>query len=520
MKKIIIFLFVLFMPVLVEADSFLSLSCDKNKVDVGDQIICRLTSKVDEDYDLIKYDISLSDGLSLIDVRSNYSDLWNVSFEEASANNLVSGLQEFGILLIKADKSGDMKISINNVKYGIKNNLDSIKDLKDVSYDIKVISKDNYLKMVKINGKEINDFDKNILNYKINTSKKEIDIECTKSDEFASVKGCEKISISEKSDKSIVPIVVTSESGSLRTYILEFINEEVEDINNKSLDDVIIKNDKNDTIIFNYKKDVYYYDIQVDKSVKSVNIKPIIENKEFSLVKGYNGGDFKLLPGNNVVLVKVKDSDGYEKVYTFNIIKPIDDLSNNSYIKELKVKDYDIKFNKKVKSYNIEIKRRDKVLDFDVVLEDSNSHYVIEGNNDLKNGSVIKIIVTAPDASTSTYLIYVNIEQFNYLCILYFIGIGFGLYLIIKNKDKFKRRIDDLDVDELLEKYKKMFGENGITKTFAKFSDDVKKKILIEAINNNLLANKTSSYKENYRKNTIKKDKKKTVKKNNRKKRK
>ena len=150
MKKVVIFLFVLFMPILVDADSLLNLSCDKNKVDVGDQIICRLTSKIEEDYNLIKYDIMLSEGLSLIDVRSNYSDLWNVSMEEASASNAVSGMQEFGILLIKADKSGDMKINLDNIKYGIKNNLDSIKDLKDVSYDIKVISKDNYLKSIKI----------------------------------------------------------------------------------------------------------------------------------------------------------------------------------------------------------------------------------------------------------------------------------------------------------------------------------------------------------------------------------
>lgn len=519
MKKVVIFLFALFMPILVDADSLLSLSCDKNKVDVGDQIICRLTSKIGEDYNLIKYDIMLSDGLGLIDVRSNYSDLWNVSMEEASASNVVSGMQEFGILLIKADKSGDMKINVSNIKYGIKNNLDSIKDLKDVSYDIKVISKDNYLKSIKIDGKEISDFDKNILNYKINTTKKEIDIECEKSNLFASIKGCEKISISEKSNKNIVPIMVTSESGALRTYILEFINEDVEDYNN-SLDDVIIKNDKNDTIIFNFKKDIYYYDIQVDKNVKSINIKPVLENNDLSLVKGYNGGDYKLLPGNNVILVKVKDNDGYENIYTFNVIKPIDDLSNNSYIKELKIKNYDIRFNKKVKSYNIEIKRRDKVLDFDIVLDDNNSHYVIEGNENLKNGSVIKIIVTAPDASTTTYLIYVNIEQFNYLSILYFIGIGLGLYLIVKNKDKFKRKIEDLDVDDLLDKYNKIFGDKGITKSFAKFSDDVKKKILIDAIKNNLLANKTISYKENYRKISIKKDKKKTVKKKNSKKKK
>ena len=49
-------------------------------------------------------------------------------------------------------KSGDC----NNTSFHSLNS--SIKDLKDVSYDIKVISKDNYLKSIKIDGKEINDF--------------------------------------------------------------------------------------------------------------------------------------------------------------------------------------------------------------------------------------------------------------------------------------------------------------------------------------------------------------------------
>ena len=45
MKKIVIFLFVLFMPILVDEDNLLNLSCDKNKVDVEKKpiIIKRIT---------------------------------------------------------------------------------------------------------------------------------------------------------------------------------------------------------------------------------------------------------------------------------------------------------------------------------------------------------------------------------------------------------------------------------------------------------------------------------------------
>ena len=100
MKKIILLFTFLLLPNVVFADNNFLLSCDKNKINVNDQVICRLSFKSDDEYNYNKYDIATLDGLSLIDVRSNYSNLWNVKNNESVSQNIVNGLQEFGILMV------------------------------------------------------------------------------------------------------------------------------------------------------------------------------------------------------------------------------------------------------------------------------------------------------------------------------------------------------------------------------------------------------------------------------------
>ena len=90
MKKFILLFTFLLLPNVVFADNNFLLSCDKNKINVNDQVICRLSFKSDDEYNYIKYDIAELDGLSLIDVRSNYSNLWNVKNNESLSQNVSS----------------------------------------------------------------------------------------------------------------------------------------------------------------------------------------------------------------------------------------------------------------------------------------------------------------------------------------------------------------------------------------------------------------------------------------------
>ena len=83
----------------------------------------------------------------------------------------------------------------------------------------------------------------------------------------------------------------------------------------------------------------------------------------------------------------------------------------------------------------MEIKRNDRSLDINPVLDDENASYVISGNENLKNGSVIYITVTAPDTSNTVYTINISVKKANLFVILYLI-IPVGLIVIGSYLDK------------------------------------------------------------------------------------
>lgn len=508
MKKFIIFIFIITFPLAVFADKG-SISCDKKEINVGEQLVCRLSVDSLNEYNTINYNIKDIEGLSLVDVRSNYNDLWKVDNNKAYASSIVNGLQEFIILLFKADKDGTYKIEINNINFGLYDS-ETMTNIDDLYYDIKVISKDNYLNDIKINDESIENFNKNTLYYEIDTLESEIEIEGILSNEFAKISGNGKVKIND--EKTAVVLEVTSESGILKSYIIVINNLNYKENNiDNPLKDVIIKNNLGDTILIDFKSDIYKYDIEVSKKVTSINISGELISKEYSFVKGYTDGEFKINSGNNVILIKIKDKNGNNKVYIFNIIKPIESLSDNSYLKSLDIDGYYLSFSKKVKNYNLDISKGCKKLNINAVAEDAGAIINIEGNESLKDGSAVKIIVTAADGTKTTYTIHIGIKGFNFMIILYLIIPFSIIYLLIKKKDniiKFinnYRKLENMSYDKLLDKYFNINEDKGITKFYDKLSEDIKKEILIEALTNNILINKTNKYLEIYRSNKKKK---------------
>lgn len=516
MKKLILFIFIITSPLAVFADKG-NISCDKKEINVGEQLVCRLSVDSLNEYNTINYNIKDIEGLSLVDVRSNYNDLWKVDNNKAYASSIVNGLQEFIILLFKADKDGIYKIEINNINFGLYDS-DTMTNIDDLYYDIKVISKDNYLNDIKINNESIENFNKNTLYYEIDTLESEVEIEGILSNEFAKISGNGKVKIND--EKTVVVLEVTSESGILKSYIIVINNLNYKENNTDNpLKDVIIKNNLGDTILIDFKSDIYKYDIEVSKKVNSINISGELSSKEYSFVKGYTDGEFKINSGNNVILIKTKDKTGNNKVYIFNIIKPIESLSDNSYLKSLDIDGYYLSFSKKVKNYNLDISRGSKKLNINAVAEDAGAIINIEGNENLKDGSAVKVIVTAADGTTTTYTIHIGIKGFNFMIVLYLIIPFSIIYLLIKKKENIiriinnYRKLENMSYDKLLNKYLIVNGNKGITKFYDNLSEDTKKEILIEALTNKILINKTNKYLEIYRLSKKKVTKKKTNKK-------
>lgn len=201
-------------------------------------------------------------------------------------------------------------------------------------------------------------------------------------------------------------------------------------------------------IEFSNDKDTY--DLTVDYSVSSIEIKGISNDGKASVKIE---GDTNLKEGDNVIKLIVTAEDGTTtKTYTLNIKRENKVLSKNSKIKKLTIDNYDISFNNNKKEYDLTISNEDS-LTFNVELEDEFAKYEIVGNKKLKNKSVIKVIVTAEDNSSTVYLFNIIKEKNKtkelstlLICslVLNAIIIGLLIFIVIRLNKKDKKMLKEL----------------------------------------------------------------------------
>lgn len=139
---------------------------------------------------------------------------------------------------------------------------------------------------------------------------KKLDIKYVTTDKNAkvSISGADNL---KDNEVNVVTVTVTAEDGSVRKYTLN-VTKSDEKTSNKlaSLD---IKESKVD-----FDKDKYEYNIKVGSDVKKLTIDAIPESKD-SKVEIL--GNDKLSKGNNVVLIKLTDKNGFSTYYRVNVKK-------------------------------------------------------------------------------------------------------------------------------------------------------------------------------------------------------
>lgn len=121
--------------------------------------------------------------------------------------------------------------------------------------------------------------------------------------------------------------------------------------------------------------------------------------------------NLKLL--TNDVVIEEKPVVVPEKKKEETIIKtPVTAIkSSNNYLKSLEITDYNINYDKNTTDYTININSDVSSLNIKPTSEDTKSTYKIIGNENLVDGSVIKIIVTAEDGKTKEYKINIKKEK-------------------------------------------------------------------------------------------------------------
>lgn len=133
------------------------------------------------------------------------------------------------------------------------------------------------------------------------------------------------------------------------------------------------------------------YNIEVENNIKEVEIKSTLTDAKSKYVDGYGNRKIELKEGNNKIEIRVQAENGDIKIYTFNITRKSD-----QYVKDIKISGYDLNFNYKITNYILKIEE-EKELDINVYLTDDKNSYEIVGNENLKDGSIIKIIIKDKD---------------------------------------------------------------------------------------------------------------------------
>lgn len=209
---------------------------------------------------------------------------------------------------------------------------------------------------------------------------------------------------------------------------------------NNYLKSIII--DGEDLTDFSKEKNRYEYNVP-NKTTK-VNIEALVDDAS-STVK--IDGPKTLSVGDNTYTISVTSEDNTTKYYKV-IVSRDEEISNNTKIDSINIKGYNLKMDGSSKTYYLDVKKGTESLDINVTLNDEKASFNIEGNDNLSNGSIIKIIVTAQNKDTSTYRIIINMpeEKSNTLLIVIIVIIilliigGIGTFLIIKKKKNNKNK--------------------------------------------------------------------------------
>ena len=175
-------------------------------------------------------------------------------------------------------------------------------------------SNENYLESLVIGNGEISPkFDKNMSNYEVTVpyESNKLDLTYTASDKAkVEVIGNKDFKVGET---TAVTIKVTAEDGSVRIYTLNVKRSPLK--SNNDLSNIKIDGKKLDD---NFDPDKLNYKLTVDGNTDSLDVEAITKNPN---AKVEITGNKNLKEGNNVVMVRVTDENGFTKSYQIDVEK-------------------------------------------------------------------------------------------------------------------------------------------------------------------------------------------------------
>ena len=262
-------------------------------------------------------DITVSEGTLTPEFNSNITS-YTVNVDgNISSIDVSATLTDSRATIISGTGIHSLNVGDNNIVIRVESESGSILD-----YNINVIRAKkniNDLSMIKVDGKEIENFSSDTLEYDlgdVNYSKTKINVEAVLKDVDSSVKGDGEISL-KTGDNEIV-LTVTAQNGDEKTYKLH-VNRIKNDNANLSLLSVM-----GYTLTPDFDKDILYYETTVEEE-KSIltkeEVTAVAEDKNASISKQDNIELSTTV--DNIYKVTVTAEDGKTiKIYTIKVNRP------------------------------------------------------------------------------------------------------------------------------------------------------------------------------------------------------
>ena len=370
----------------------------------------------------LNYDNTIFSLVSSSNLMKNWTELSSISnnnifsYANLTFDNLITdsnkNIAEVVLKIKNNSKSGDTVIKIDNPNATDENGNGLL--IESGEHHINIKSNINSLSNLSLSTGSIK-FNKDILNYNLTVSNeiKSININASLTDNKSSfVEGFGPRAINLSVGDNIIKIKIKAENGEIKTYTINITRENKKNTNNPNNEN----NPKSSNNYLSYLKPSYgsiafdkrvsEYAITIPYELNEINFELKTEDLNSS-VKIEGNKNFKV--GKNIIIITITAEDGNTREYKILVTKKDKNivLSSNSKLKSLKINEYDINFDSNKYIYNIKIKN-EKSLNITYIKDDEKSNVTITGNNDLKNNSVINIIVVAEDGSSSSYIINIK----------------------------------------------------------------------------------------------------------------
>lgn len=262
----------------------------------------------------------------------------------------------------------------------------------------KKASSNNYLKSLKVDDTELITEDKRAFTeFQIEVDKDKIDLSGQAESPLAKIDGFGVYSLNYGDNR--IKVTVEAEDGSIRTYTVTV--KRTYDV------DLFMITTNRGNLTPTFSKDTLEYYLEVERDIKDITIMAVASS-DTAKVEG--NGYHALEVGENVIPIKVSQSNGTSKTYTLHITR---NKSNNNYLKELYVHEGKISpdFDKETLEYSVEIPYGITSLTIDQAPEDKYAVSQVLGNENLKTGdNEITIKVTSEKGESRNYVIHAHVQ--------------------------------------------------------------------------------------------------------------